>query len=227
MLHAAVVTVVGLVLLGCVKVAAQRARSFACADICAGALVVIVYLAIAHLITGQHTSAICSGEDPDVLRFAATGAIALSAFTYIGLIRLWPLRKPGLGFTLNGIPVGITIGACAGCILSMAMSGVCSKVRGWPPALGEYLLYSSIIPLSVVEEAVFRGRIMQVLSARMRSSETVNVFQAALFMLAHARSIFLVSAVYGMPYGDATRQLATIFVYGYTFGLLSIRCRSL
>lgn len=158
-----------------------------------------------------------------IIGIAIAGSFLILLYVYLGLGRLWP-GGASLGFPQVCIP-GLALGAAVGCVLMTALSPqVWASVVDPPYWLWNYVAITGIVPISILEEAVFRGRVMEVLSRRIRSPEVVLLFQAVLFTALH---MIPVSSMGGRNTAAALRKLSIIMLTAYAYGVLRQRTRGL
>lgn len=151
-------------------------------------------------------------------------SIMILLYIWIGLGRLWPTTY--LGFAWVGVPK-LAAGVAVGCVLVTALSPhVWNSVIDPPQYMRDYLIVTGVIPLSTLEEVVFRGRVMELVCTKIRSSEMTLLVQALLFVALHMIHLPL-SLSGGRDTPAVLRRLSIIFMTAYAYGLLRQRTGSL
>jgi membrane protease YdiL (CAAX protease family) len=222
MLGTILVTVIALILLAAIKTISERFSRMPGADICAGICSLLAYLMIAHRLCGIYTSAILSDVPRSMLLITGTGLLSLSGLIYIGLVKLWPISKSDVPFMPRITVAGSLAGFSVGLIMSTAMTTTWINFHGLPKDFLGMLLLSNTVPMSIAEEFLFRGRVTQIIDARVSSKCRVNMLQATVFAVAHLHGI-----LFFLPqYGIVVKQLACVYVLGCVYGLLAAHFRS-
>jgi len=199
-----------------------------CVYVCYGVWAVGVMFAIEWFLDRLLLANVLAVSDTGSLGLGLSvlaGAVVL-LFVWFGLRKLWPTRLP-LGFRTDNVPRAVVVGAIAGVVLVGALTDIFTKKLGTlPPYFWIVFVHSNLLSQCLLEEAVFRGRIMQLLEHITRSADAIVVVQAVLFAAVH---LFGYIAYFGSATGEvySMRALSLHFVTGYAFGLLRLRTGTL
>ena len=155
-------------------------------------------------------------------------AVGSLAFAWLGLVLFWPITKNPLGYPLKKDALWLFAGGVlVGCsFATMLVPGFWLALPKQSWGLDLRLFAGSVLPSVIVEEGVFRGRLMALLLRRSYNVDLVLLLQAAAFLVIHAPHRIWV----GTTTSDATLTiggLASVFVMGWLLGWLRYRTGSL
>lgn len=191
------------------------------ADVGAIACVLVAYLIVARCLTMAYVLALAQNHCPDWLLAAAGMTAAIMLF--YGLSKRWP-TDTALGFAVPGLARSVSLGVVVGCTLAVAFTRITSNLGATHYTFGGLLVCSNLVPVSVLEEAIFRGRMMEILLSHV-SADRALLLQAVIFAAAHIGGFLFF--LKGPGWAFIIKQLVVVFIAGYAFGLLRVRTGNL
>ena len=206
-------------------VAARRAKTHTATDWVDLACVpwlFVISIAVVHVEHGVYMQGWCTGSYLVILIVGLELACATLLFV-LGLAKFWP-RAGQLGFPIRRVLSSIAVGAAIGGVESRAISG------GWPTLLQLKVTpcgwYVQEISSVVMQEAVYRGRIMDAFGPRLRSAPWLILCQALVFAAFHIPGMLSRPQRYPNLLA-ALPDLGLIFFMGCVWGMLRLWRRDL
>lgn len=194
------------------------------------ALVLAILFVFANTRTGDDVFFACVAYDRGPIpHYLATLANVLGsmAFAYLALTRFWPGGTYGLGHpTTRSIARLILTGLVIG-----VLSATISRPAVWLSMHWDLLRYDVFAMLAtyalsgaILQECVFRGRLMQVLGNGTRSVRAILAVQAVIFLSIHIPGYV---GVFGSDPVRLVRGFVVVFALGWLYGWLRHRSGSL
>lgn len=160
-----------------------------------------------------------------VLLLVAIGSLI---FVWLGLVLFWPDKKYTLGYpvTKNTI-LQFTAGLIVGCtIATMFVPRFWFSLPQIPWGSILPVVAGSVLPLAIVEESVFRGRLLSLLSEKINNIDFVLLLQAIIFLIIHIPFRVRKAGMIGNP-TLAIGEFATVLVIGWLLGWIRYRSKNL
>lgn len=203
------------------------------AEAVAATWAVVASLMLGRLLTAAFVRGLVPALNAETA-LPAVGLVACALFGLLGLGRLWPSKKRVLGYPWRGAGWQVAVGCFVGMILGTALTHFWASLRTLPFMLTT-IAASNIVPISFLEEVVWRGRMIDVLCTRWEHSDRVVAVQAVLFAVVHLLDApFLIYAEKAgiLPAGQhgcmlVMRRVAIAFMLGWICGTLRQRQCSL